>query len=654
MAGLGVVLTILAASLVITPPALIRYLDLRVYDTLLKSTVFPPPSEVPVLVGIDDPSLRSYGQWPWPRYRLAQLIDRLDRAGARVIALDLLMPESDRTSPEIILQERRRDLGETSPPTGLREEPPGNDHLLAATLAKTPVVLGYKFDFSRNGNGAAGQAPLPLKGAVVQHLDGAVADWPVPTGVLTSLPLLTAAAPPAGFTNVGSDADGILRRVPLLIQSPHGVFPSLAFAALLQTTDDPRVKLVIKPGDATVYWNGREIPLDGQGNLLLAFRGSRESYRYVSAAEVLAGDLPEGALQGRVAIVGAWAAGLGDRHVTPTDRAFPGLEVHAVVIDNLLTGEFLQEPPWARGAQLLSVVCLGLLATFVLSRFGFLADLLLIVVGSSLTVGGASFLFRAQGLYLSPVVPLLLLLASCGLLSLVKYGLEARKVYVRTRELAIAQDATILGMTTLAASRDKETGAHILRTQRYVEVLAQELRHLDKYRTELTDENIELLYKSAPLHDIGKVGIPDAILRKPGNLSEEEYRLMQSHALIGSEALAQTMKLLRTSGDLGYLDYACQVTISHHEKWDGSGYPYGLKGEEIPLAGRLMALADVYDALISERTYKPVMPHEQAREMILARNGTHFDPDVVAAFLRCEGQFRQIAKDHADFEALAN
>lgn len=654
VAGVGLALTLLAALLAVAPPNLIRFLDHRVYDTLLNNTVSQAPSEIPVLIGIDDASLQRYGQWPWPRYRLAQLIARLDQAGARVIALDLLMPESDRTSPEIILQERHRDLGDLSPVGVFRNGPPGNDLLLATTLAETPVVLGYRFDFSSTGKGWAGQEPAPLKAMVVHQVAGAASGWPKPSGVLANLPMLAKAAPAEGFTNAGTDGDGILRRVPVLIEGPHGIFPSLAFAALLQATGEEAVKLVIRRGAATLHWNGREIPLDGQGNLLLAFRGARKSYRYISSADVLAGNLPAGTLQGRVAIVGAWASGLGDRHVTPTDSAFPGMEVHAVVIDNLLAGVFLQEPPWSRGAQLFFIVCLGLLTTFVLSRFDFLADLLLLGTGSLLTAGGACALFMTQGIYLSPVIPVLLLFTSCGLLGLVKYGLEVRKVYVRTRELATDQDATILGMTLLAASRDKETGAHILRTQRYVEALARELRHLDKYRTELTEANIELLFKSAPLHDIGKVGIPDAILRKPGELSAEEYHLMKSHALIGSEALAQTANFLRQSGELGYLDYACQVTISHHEKWDGSGYPNGLKGEEIPLAGRLMALADVYDALISERVYKSVMSHEQAKEIILAKSDTHFDPEVVAAFLRCEDKFRQIAKKHADPAALPN
>jgi adenylate cyclase len=265
-------------------------------------------------------------------------------------------------------------------------------------------------------------------------------------------------------------------------------------------------------------------------------------------------------------------------------------------------------------------------------------------------LGGGYGLFSTAGIYISPATTLLLLFAGSGILNLVKYGLEARKVYVRTRELSVAQNATILGMTFLAGSRDEETVEHILRTQHYVAALARRLCQHEKHRSELTDENIELLFKSAPLHDIGKVGIPDAILRKPGLLTEEEYLVIMKHPEIGQSALANTKNLLQQQSALGYLDYACQVTISHHEKWDGSGYPYGLKGDQIPLAGRLMALADVYDALISIRIYKPAYPHELAKEMILAASGEHFDPDVVAAFVACEEEFLQIARKFSDHQ----
>lgn len=215
----------------------------------------------------------------------------------------------------------------------------------------------------------------------------------------------------------------------------------------------------------------------------------------------------------------------------------------------------------------------------------------------------------------------------------------------RTAEIQRTQDVTILSLASLAETRDNETGAHILRTQRYVQALAEQLKGHDRFRDWLDDETIELLFKSAPLHDIGKVGIPDAILLKPGKLTEEEFSIMKTHAALGGEAIAVAEREL---GGTSFLRYAREIAETHHEKWDGSGYPKGLQGDAIPLSGRLMAVADVYDALISKRVYKPAFSHEQAKEIILEGQGGHFDPDVVDAFTAIESEFLEIAASHSD------
>ncbi|AOY57563.1 MULTISPECIES: response regulator [Desulfococcus] len=217
----------------------------------------------------------------------------------------------------------------------------------------------------------------------------------------------------------------------------------------------------------------------------------------------------------------------------------------------------------------------------------------------------------------------------------------------RTRQLVLTQDVTIQSMGTLAEYRDPETGGHIRRTQHYVRILAEHLKTHPKFRERLTDTAIELLVKSAPLHDIGKVGVRDNILLKPGELTEAEFEEMKQHTVYGRDAILASEKKL---GQDSFLSVAREIAYSHQEKWDGTGYPQGLKGEEIPLFGRLMAVADVYDALISKRVYKPPYPHETAVAMIREGRGTHFDPDVVDAFLDLSDEFRKIALENADFE----
>ena len=221
-----------------------------------------------------------------------------------------------------------------------------------------------------------------------------------------------------------------------------------------------------------------------------------------------------------------------------------------------------------------------------------------------------------------------------------------QEVAKRTREISAVQDVTILAMASLAETRDNETGNHIRRTQHYVKALAEALRQQPKFATVLDDHTIAMLFKSAPLHDIGKVGIPDRILLKPGRYEPEEFAIMQRHPLLGLQAIEHAEQSLGTSVD--FLRVAKEIAYGHHQKWDGSGYPQGLVGEAIPLSARLMALADVYDALISRRVYKEGMPHQQAAGIIGQGRGSHFDPDVVDAFFQIEQTFVAIAQRYLD------
>jgi putative two-component system response regulator len=215
------------------------------------------------------------------------------------------------------------------------------------------------------------------------------------------------------------------------------------------------------------------------------------------------------------------------------------------------------------------------------------------------------------------------------------------EVKLRTAEVMAIQDVTILAMASLAETRDNETGNHIRRTQNYVKALALQLQQHPRFSHYLTDQQIEILYKSAPLHDIGKVGIPDRILLKPGKFTPDEFEIMKTHSVLGYNAIAHAEQQLSTPVD--FLSCAKEIALSHQEKWDGSGYPHALKGDEIPVSARLMAVADVYDALISRRVYKEGMPHEKAVSIIRDGRGQHFDPDITDAFLAIHEEFYAIA-----------
>jgi putative two-component system response regulator len=223
------------------------------------------------------------------------------------------------------------------------------------------------------------------------------------------------------------------------------------------------------------------------------------------------------------------------------------------------------------------------------------------------------------------------------------------EVLRRTREVMAIQDVTILTMASLAETRDNETGNHIRRTQFYVKALAEHLSAHPRFADYLTERNILMLFKSAPLHDIGKVGIPDRILKKPGKLTVEEFEIMKTHTTLGRDAMAHAESIL--GAKVEFLTTAKEIAYSHQEKWNGSGYPEGLAGDDIPISARLMAVADVYDALISRRVYKEPMSHEQAVAIIREGRGQHFDPDIVDAFFALEDEFRAIAARYVDTDA---
>jgi len=217
----------------------------------------------------------------------------------------------------------------------------------------------------------------------------------------------------------------------------------------------------------------------------------------------------------------------------------------------------------------------------------------------------------------------------------------------RTQELALTKEVTIEAMATLAEWRDPETGGHIKRTQNYVRILAEYMAANPKYAPQLDENTIELLYLSAPLHDVGKVSIPDSILLKPGRLTDEEFTEMKRHTTRGRDALAAAERKL---GGNSFLRLAREIAYGHHERWDGKGYPQSIAGEAIPLPARLMSLADVYDALTSRRVYKPALPHEEVATMIRQGRGEQFDPDVVDAFVQLQDEFQTITQRFHDQE----
>ena len=225
------------------------------------------------------------------------------------------------------------------------------------------------------------------------------------------------------------------------------------------------------------------------------------------------------------------------------------------------------------------------------------------------------------------------------------------RVRIGERILSLeTRDVTIFALAKLAESRDPETGAHLERVCGYSRLLAAHLAGIPKYQDQVNDAYVRMIFQTSPLHDIGKVAIPDCVLLKPGRLSDREFEIMKSHAIMGAQTLDAA---LRQHPEAGFLRMARDIAASHHERWDGTGYPNKLKGTEIPLCGRIVAVADVYDALTTKRVYKNAFAHDVARAMIIEEGGSHFDPDMVEAFLACEPQFIEVRDRFSDVLAKA-
>lgn len=228
------------------------------------------------------------------------------------------------------------------------------------------------------------------------------------------------------------------------------------------------------------------------------------------------------------------------------------------------------------------------------------------------------------------------------------YKLE-EMVLSKTKELVRTRDITIQALVGLLEARNLESGNHIKRTQWMMKALCEHLAKKQKYEMILNPIHIKLLFKTAPLHDIGKVGIPDNILLKPGRLTQEEFEIMKQHVKLGVDALSHDEEYVNEAG--GFINVAIEIVATHHEKYDGTGYPNTLKGEEIPLSGRLMAIIDVYDALTSNRVYKPAFLHEEAMKIIESERGKHFDPEITDAFIEIQDRIQEISRE---FKQISN
>lgn len=608
-------------------------------DAYLKYSANGKPAQNVVVVDVDDLSLSAAGQWPWPRYRMAALVQAIADGNPSAIGLDIIFSEPDRTSLNNIQKAFKRDFGLDISFAGV---PPGlsdNDGYLGHVLSASGVVAARYFYFDYTSKTELSAKPeFQFTGST-----GLLSLHEAP-GVLNNTYEIFSQVRYNGFLNKQPDSDGMLRRIPLLIKHQGVIYPHLSLATFMRSLGIDSASVEEDRNGPVIRAGGHSIPISRSGFALLRFNGQPHLYPAISALDVLNGTFNKADIKGKIVFVGSSAAVLNDLHSTIFDSQFPGLKAQAAAIENITNNSFVREPSWAGTVSLLLCIITGLLVS---ALFIFLQKPLQLFLGAalpaSLALLSSIYLFRAEGIFFSPAAPILVTLFLFTLFTAIRFAIEKRQAYVWFRQLANVRQVTMESMAAVAETRDPETGGHIKRTKHYVKAIAEDLRNRGYYPEILTREFIDLLFVSAPLHDIGKVGVPDSILRKAGKLTEEEYNLMKKHVDYGKNIVSSTAQ--KIEGD-NFLKIAVDITYSHHERWDGSGYPLGLAGQEIPLAGRLMAVADVYDTLISKRCYKDAIPHAEAMKIMREARGKIFDPALVDAFLTIEEEIRAIASRH--------
>ncbi len=436
--GLGLCLTLIIAGVYLLSPGFVRLIDFKVYDLFLKSESQGRGSALPVIVALDEKTIGDYGQWPWPRYRVALLLEKIRRFGPASIGLDFMFPEPDRTSPKVFQKELWRDLKVKVEVAGLPEGLDDHDSILAGILHQGPFVLSYSFLFDDTSPFSAPCLIRPLKVALLSSSE----NWKPEThliradALLCNLAVLSEAAPDSGFANTITDSDGIIRRIPLIVYYEGKPYPSFSLATMMQASGVDEVLLKVTRNNALSLRLAQTfIPLDVSGCMWIKYRLSDGTYDRISASDVLKDRVPGKRFRDKIVLLGTTVAGIGDMHTTPMRVNFPGVEIQATVVDNILNADFISRPSWAPGFELMMILGTGLIISLLLipgnPLWGFLATVLLAGCISLGTFWG----FTVRGLFVSPLMPLVTLSVDFVLLILI----NLKRAFARAKFLRLAK-----------------------------------------------------------------------------------------------------------------------------------------------------------------------------------------------------------------------
>jgi len=610
----------------------IQNLDYKIYDFFTELSPYNIKDSMNVvIIDIDEESLKKYGQWPWPRIINAKLIGQVSLFHPSAIGVNIIFSEKDRTSP-VNIQAFYKDffnykIEMPRLPIGLKD----NDVILMESLISARSTLSI---YLSNSKHFATKCP---------KLNSEFYDF---SNIKTSLYSDTALCNYSdlqesiqnfGFINAQPDLDGLFRRMPLFIEYKNRIIPAFALATLLSIDGmDSKVEL----NKFSIL--GHKVHMDEDSSVLLNFHSS--SPKSISAIDILENRISKDSIEGKVILIGSSETGVKKGEFLSNHKKISNTMIHARLIENILNDELYRQPRNYKKFNLFLSLFLSLLMVYFLYRRWFIAISLLFFLTMTFSSVWMSLLF-SNYLYISIGylwIPFLLFFFIMSTSFILLYVKEQKKSH---DELLQSHVAMVDSMILLATIHDDETGGHILRTKKYVKLLANYFYNKKIYLDILTLDYINTIYEAAPLHDIGKIGIPDAILKKPGKLTVEEFEVMKTHSTLGKNVI---QNMLNSYDKNDFLKVAYNIAFYHHEKWDGTGYPMGLKGDKIPIEAQFMTLADVYDALINKRCYKKAFTFETAEEIIVSGKGKTYSPRLIEAFLELKEEFKEIALKYQD------
>lgn len=582
-----------------------------------------------IIVDIDEKSLSMLGQWPWPRIVLAELINAINLHKPSAIGLDIIFPEEDRTSPKQIAKFYKNFFKIDGVMDTLPKQLLDNDLILLDSLERSASVMSL---YLSQDNVSQNQC------LNIHSVDDALKSYELNISpyILCNTFVLNDTKLYSGFINVQIDKDGVLRRMPLFRAYADKAIPTFSMATLMSIDGGIYIDKDINLLDHTILTNTKS-------EVLLNFYNDKW-YKKVSAIDILNNTVDQNSLIGKIVLLGSSATALHDQMLIAGGKKIIGVKVHATLIDNILQDDTLVQPfVYQKINIIISLLLTFLLFYLLVTKYNSL--ILFLTIGIISTSAVITYFMLENGVYISIGYLLVPFFIHFFLISILYIIIDTYERRVFSEELNRSHVALLDSMVHVAEVHDIETGMHIIRTKKYIKLLGEYIYSKGIYKDEITKETIELMYRTAPLHDLGKVGIEDAILKKPGKLTEDERITMKKHSELGKDIINNAIISYQANE---FFIMARNIAHYHHEKWDGTGYPEGLVGSEIPIESRFMALADVYDALVSKRVYKESFSYEKTISIIKKGRGSFFDPILVDAFLEIQDQFREIADTYKD------